>query len=131
VNLWSTNRRTLLWFTLPFVGLALSVFTWGLQYKLSLYDPPDGASHGMPQAKLLSEAERVRVSESPLLRDTRASAKVMCAVVVSACFFCLLAASPLKEHASGQRRREANRPWYLGRRAGLNAFFFRPPPTLA
>ena len=130
VNLWCPNWRALPWFTFVLLGLALSVFTWGVQYKLSLYDPPKAASHQMPEAKLLSKSERPAAAESPLLKDTKASAEVICVLVAGLFLFCL-PARILNAPASGHRRRNANRPWYLSRRAALNAFFFRPPPTLA
>jgi hypothetical protein len=45
--------------------LAAGVFFWGLKYKLSLYDSPEGASSLMsvPQAKLLSQRERPPASQ--------------------------------------------------------------------
>ena len=47
---------------LVFLGLAFCVFTWGLQYKLSLYDPPQAISHRAPQAKLLANDEPSRMA---------------------------------------------------------------------
>jgi hypothetical protein len=131
VNVWCPNWRALPWFTFGLLGLALSVFTWGVQYKLSLYDPPKAASHQMPEAKLLSKSERPAAAESRLLKDTKASAEMICVLVAGLFLFCLPAPRLLNATASGHRRRNANRPWYLSRRAALNAFFFRPPPTLA
>jgi hypothetical protein len=129
VNLRCPNWRTLPWFTFVLLGLALSVFTWGVQYKLSLYDPPTAASHQMPKAKLLSKSERPAVAESPLLKDTKASAGMICVIVTG--LFCLLAPRLPNALASGHSGRKANWSCYLSRRAALNAFFFRPPPTLA
>jgi hypothetical protein len=42
--------------------LAFAVFSWGLKYKLSLYDPPTNRSAHMAEAKLLSNKERPSVS---------------------------------------------------------------------
>ena len=52
-----THRVSFGRLSLTFLSLALCVFAWGLQYKLSLYDPPQAASHQVPQAKLLSKNE--------------------------------------------------------------------------
>jgi hypothetical protein len=40
------------------VLLGFAVFSWGLGYKLSLYDLPDSPSTHIAQAKLLSQKER-------------------------------------------------------------------------
>jgi hypothetical protein len=53
-------------FFLILLGLGLSVFGWGLQYKLSLYDPPQASSHQMPQAKLLSQDEQATAAHTSL-----------------------------------------------------------------
>jgi hypothetical protein len=47
-------------FVLPLglLMLAMAVFAWGLQYKLSLYKDKGSISHSAPAAKLLSEKER-------------------------------------------------------------------------
>lgn len=58
------NHRFRLSRFLVFVGLAISVFTWGLQYKLSLYDPPTAIAHQVPKAKLLSNDEHFRTAET-------------------------------------------------------------------
>ncbi|TCK73798.1 hypothetical protein C7378_1412 [Acidipila rosea] len=41
-----------------FILLGVTVFFWGLRYKLSLYDPPQASSHHMTAAKLLTDRER-------------------------------------------------------------------------
>jgi hypothetical protein len=61
---WNVNSRTkdrLLHFLCgpALFGLALSVFVWGLEYKISLYEPPP---HQIPTAKLLSRNEQVEIS---------------------------------------------------------------------
>src|SRR5271165_6687563 len=50
-----TNRRLHL---TTIVMLVLAVFSWGIQYKVSLYDIPARKSGRVPDAKLLSEKER-------------------------------------------------------------------------
>jgi len=49
-------RRTS-WNLAPVLVLALAVFAWGLQYKLSLYHS-EARRTGVPEAKLLSPRER-------------------------------------------------------------------------
>jgi hypothetical protein len=114
------------------MGLALSVFAWGLQYKLSLYDPPHSVSHRMPHAKLLSRDEQASSVESPLVVGAKAPAKqmgvVLCAVAF--CFF-LMALSLQGKPMPRWGALDASRSRHLRRRPGLNVFFFRPPPILA
>lgn len=42
----------------PFAALAICIFLWGLQYKLSLYHSTQTAGHSIPSAKLLSKDEQ-------------------------------------------------------------------------
>jgi hypothetical protein len=132
VNLSTTNRRRLFWFTFGFMGLALSVFAWGLQYKLSLYDPPQSVSHRMPHAKLLSRDEQASSVESPLVGGAKAPSKQMAVVLctVTFCFFLVALSLPGKP-VSPWRALDACRSRHLRRRPSLNVFFFRPPPILA
>ena len=62
---------------LAFLGLGFCVFAWGLQYKLSLYDPPQTASHQIPRAKLLSRDEQSGTVEHPLVIRTKTSTSVI------------------------------------------------------
>lgn len=131
MDVWSTNRRTLSWLTFVFLGLGLAVISWGVQYKISLYDPPNAASRSMPEAKLLSKSEQTTASENPLLGNTKGSGKILCAVPACVVFLFLLACVSPHAPASDQRPREQRRPWHFRRLPGLNAFSFRPPPSLA
>jgi len=57
-----TSRGTC---TIRAVGIlivALAVFGWGLQYKMSLYNSPSDHSTAIPHAKLLSQKERPAAS---------------------------------------------------------------------
>lgn len=52
------NRVGSLRLVVGLTGLALSIFLWGLAYKLSLYESMQTSFHRIPHAKLLSENER-------------------------------------------------------------------------
>jgi hypothetical protein len=112
------------------LGLAVCVFAWGLQYKLSLYDPPQAASHRIPQAKLLSRNERAGIAECPVVVRTKTSTRVSYIVPTAVLFFLLLALNILNLPASRQRNHRTSSVWRL--HSGLfNIFFVRPPPILA
>ena len=113
---------------LVLLGLAISVFTWGLQYKLSLYDPPQAISHQMPEAKLLSKEEQMSKAESPLLGASEMITKKMELILPSIFLLIALALKlrrALKPSGSVHDLRTPFRPRLL---ACLDAFFFRPPP---
>ena len=130
VQRWSATRSFDLLGMLAFLGLSVCVFTWGLQYKLSLYDPPQAASHQIPQAKLLSRNEQSGSTGSPLVVQSKTSTRVSYSVPTAVFFVLLLALSILNPQTSGQREERASRSWHLHR--GLsNIFFVRPPPILA
>ena len=126
----SKNRLYSRFRTPVLLGLALCVFTWGLQYKLSLYDPPKAVSHQIPKAKLLSKDEKSKTAKSPLVVRTKTFSRVI--YTAPAAFFLILlpALSVLNPPASGPGEQRASRPWHL-RRAILNTVFVRPPPVLA
>jgi hypothetical protein len=113
---------------LAFFALAFCVFMWGLQYKLSLYDPPEAASHDIPKAKLLSKNEQSSSSESPLVVRTKTSTRVIYSVPTVVFFILLLTAIVLNPPLSTQKGQRAGRFWRL-RRAHLRTHFVRPPPV--
>jgi hypothetical protein len=118
--------------SLAFLALAFCVFTWGLQYKLSLYDPPQAVSHQIPTAKLLSRDEQATASESPLIRENSVSQKVLLVTLFSFLLsFFLLALNLLGPGVQVSRGLNTELPWLLRMRASMSAFFFRPPPFLA
>jgi len=128
VHPWSKSRLLNRCGFLAFLGLAICVFTWGLQYKLSLYDPPQAASHQIPQAKLLSRNEQAGTTEDPLVIRTKTSTRVICTAPTAIFFVLLLALIPLKPQASGQRKERASDSRRLS--SGLfSIFFVRPPPV--
>ncbi len=126
---WSTNRPISRMGALAFIGLAFCIFTWGLQYKLSLYDPPQAASHHIPKAKLLSKNEQSRSTESPLVVRSRTSTRVIYTVPTVVFFILLLTVSALNPPLSGQREQRAGQ-YGLPRRPHLRTYFVRPPPVL-
>jgi hypothetical protein len=110
--------------------LAISVFAWGLQYKLSLYDPPHSSSHEIPEAKLLSRNEQATVVEGFFLRSTKAWPVIAQILPFSLLAFVFHGLSPKVMQIFHRPGREIKRTWRLICRPGLNAFFFRPPPSL-
>jgi hypothetical protein len=130
VHLLRKSRLFNLFGMLAYLGLAVCVFIWGLQYKLSLYDPPHAVSHQIPQAKLLSKNEQTGTTESPLVVRTKTSSRVSYTIPAAVFLVLLLALSILNPPASSQREQRTNHSWHL-LRGVLNIFFVRPPPILA
>ena len=127
---WSATRPFNLWVILGSVGLAFCVFAWGLEYKLSLYDSPQAASHKISQAKLLSRNERSEIAENALVVRAKTSALVSHTVPTAVFLVMLLPLSILNPQSSDQREQRASGAWYL-RRGLFDIFFVRPPPVLA
>jgi hypothetical protein len=115
---------------LAFLGLAFCVFAWGLQYKLSLYDPPQTASHQIPKAKLLSRDEQSSTAEHPLVIRTKTSTSVIYTAPTVVFLILFLAISLLNPPASRRVEKRDDRLLHL-HRAVLNTLFVRPPPVLA
>lgn len=125
-----TNQAILSLLTFGLLGLALCVFTWGLQYKLSLYDPPQATSHEIPSAKLLSETEQSAAVKSPLLEKGEGLLKAMPVTTLFTLFLSFLLAFDLPARTAPLRsHRDAGRPRRPRAPGSLNAFFFRPPPV--
>jgi hypothetical protein len=108
--------------------LIVSVFLWGLQYKLSLYDPAGAASHSVPIAKLLSKNEQPRIPAHPAAgASSRASGAersiATAAWALAALLFVLVLRPAHIQVTSANRRRFA---FFC-----LRSFFVRPPPALA
>lgn len=114
------------------LGLALSLFVWGMQYKLSLYDPPESISHSIPAAKLLSGSEKtveadkgsVQKGKNPLLDQ------VTVLIAVSALVFFLIKGNALflefwRKCSHKSRQIQASLC-----EAFSPSYYFRPPPAL-
>jgi len=108
--------------------LALAVFGWGLQYKLSLYGNPSDHPSSIPHAKLLSQKERPACSAAVGLIDSNPPQSQL-----PASFFALFVGVILLGSSAAQFSWMRNRVLvgYSGqqRLAVSNYFAFRPPPA--
>jgi hypothetical protein len=129
VNRWSKSRQFGLFGSLAFLGLAFCVFGWGLEYKLSLYDPPQTPSHQIPKAKLLSRDEQSSTAKSSLVVRAKTSTKVIYTAPTADFLILLLTVGLLNLPASERMEKWAYRLLNL-HRAILNTLFVRPPPVL-
>jgi hypothetical protein len=129
MNRWSKDRLIKALGMQAFLGLAICVFAWGLEYKLSLYEPPQTAAHQIPKAKLLSNDERSDTAQCPLIIRTRTATRVLYTAPTLAILILLLATSALNPPIS---KRVKQSPGLLKlHRAILSSLFVRPPPALA
>jgi len=126
---WSKRRLINALVTQAFLGLAVCVFAWGLQYKLSLYETPQAASHQIPKAKLLSKNMQASTAENPLVVRTKTSSRVSYTAPTAIILILLLAITLLNPSTSRRVEKRANRLLHL-HRAVLNTLFVRPPPVL-
>jgi hypothetical protein len=110
------------------VALAISVFAWGLQYKLSLYSPAIAVSCRVPIVKLLSDdqvgAESGEHSASPSGHGI---------LPVQLAFHHLAISSDIADHQLAVARRlERHEPGITPPISpfllGLASSFLRPPP---
>lgn len=108
--------------------VVLAVFGWGLQYKMSLYDPPSSPSTALPHAKLLSQKERPISSPGvssirPGFPQQRSSIFFL-AGVLAAILTGLSTAASRWMRTRSTIRNTRRRPI-----AASNFFSFRPPPV--
>lgn len=104
--------------------LAIAVFSWGVRYKVSLYNP---AAH-MSAAKLLSQRERPATIESARLAAYPVVNLEPVTFFALAMGVVLAWAWSLKPAFSPKIVRHRIQ---LLKRPGQTFFFFRPPPFLA
>jgi hypothetical protein len=109
-----------------FTVLACCVFFWGLQYKLSLYYPPQAASHHVPMAKLLSKNEQSRTQEVSAYTQPNLAIKALLAQS-NVLPFILFLACAFHMHASAYQVTIKNPPIEL-QQVLFENFFVRPPP---
>jgi hypothetical protein len=123
MNVEQTGRRGSQWMFVTVAMLALAVFSWGVRYKLSLYNP---AAH-MSAAKLLSQRERPATIESARLAADPA------VNLEPVTFFALAMGVVLAWLWSLKRVFSPKIARYrvqLPKRPVQTFFFFRPPPFL-
>lgn len=107
--------------------LAFAVFSWGVQYKLSLYHPPAKASAHMAEAKLLSNKERPVQCNAPELAVAFIAQPVL--TVVFACLAgALLVGLDLFGYIYAQTDVRDNAQ--IPKQPSQSFFFFRPPPVI-
>lgn len=115
------------WWAFLCVAVALSVFGWGLQYKLSLYDLSRVASSKVPIAKLLSKNEQQLIHQ-----DSSSASAQPAKAIAPASFDAVLLFLTIACVAGVQA------PVWLGRHAEsslppqgtiLRSLFIRPPPA--
>jgi hypothetical protein len=123
-----TFRPRLCRLSFVFVGLAISVFTWGLQYKLSLYYPKHSTYHQLPEAKLLSKDEQPATTTGLLTTRVKPAQDFVHGELFTLTLFVGVLGLLLVMGAV-QTGPERSRPWLQSLSASRNAFFFRPPPT--
>jgi hypothetical protein len=112
-----------------FTALACCVFLWGLQYKMSLYDPPQATSHHVPIAKLLSKNEQSNTQETSAYTQTKPAIKALLTpynvlpLILLVIFAFSIPASSFQA--------ALNEPPIELRQALRETIFVRPPPILS
>ena len=117
------RRRGSQWMIVAIAMLAFAVFSWGVQYKLSLYNP---TAH-MSSAKLLSQRERPATFETtklaavPLVSPEPSTlfALAMGVTIAALCFLKPVFLLRVTWHQA-----------LLPQQPDQTFFFFRPPPFL-
>jgi hypothetical protein len=111
---------------LLFTALACCVFLWGLEYKLSLYFPPQAASHHVPMAKLLSKSEQSNTEEITAYSEPNSAIKALLTPSSPLPFILLLVCAfgvPMASFLDA-----VIQPPIELRQALRETFFVRPPP---
>lgn len=113
------------------LGLAVLVFAWGLQYKISLDEGPHAFARHMVEAKLLSGDDLGVASKDvaailPTDLDKLPPAAPLALIFLSFLAASLWDASPRLAHL----KRARVSPWRKLEYATSVANFFRPPPAL-
>lgn len=118
------NARSWNVFALLILGLAVSVFAWGLRYKLSLYESAPPAANHVTLAKLLSNRERAADAVVQIERATTSLPAVIC--VAFALFASFLLDSKWQSRwvlQRGENRQRRPIP------EAARHISFRPPPS--
>ena len=113
------------WMTVVLVVFA--VFSWGVQYKLSLYNWPARSTAAAPQAKLLSQKERPVAVPVGLVGNAPDRLKAISPYVCALVGWIAALALP------GTLRRSifTAKSEFVSKNSSqhLSYFFFRPPPS--
>ena len=121
-----TNRRIHTLNVMGMLFLAISVFAWGLQYKISLYSPSSGLYAAVPHAKLLSQKERPESNVASIKQNsTQDRSPVPYTIFLFASILCALVAAVIVQ-THGLSLDKGSRQQ---RFAALDFFSFRPPPV--
>jgi hypothetical protein len=112
-----------------FIVLATCVFLWGLQYKLSLYEPPQSPSHSVPVAKLLSRNELSSTSENSGYTQAKSPTKVLLAAFNALPLMSLILCAMCVPESGWRKWVES--PSQQLQQGILESFFVRPPPVLS
>ena len=106
------------------LGLAASVFAWGLRYKLSEYQSSAHAGHQVAAAKLLSNRERPADTVVQIERATTPTVVAFC--VIFTLFASILLEPRLQSIWLLQRTRD---PQLRPDPRAMRRQFSRPPPV--
>ncbi|QNI35683.1 hypothetical protein [Edaphobacter albus] len=110
--------------TLGMLFLAAAVFSWGSQYKLSLYNLPAKASAPMAAAKLLSQKER-----PTSVNVTELAVAAIPIFITALAWWVSILSCVREEHEYSYVRSDVQNTKRIRRPQGQSFFFFRPPPT--
>lgn len=125
----SPSRFNISKFTFVFFALAVSIFGWGLQYKLSLYEP-HVVTHSMPEAKLLSRDESQRGEGELLAQESPAGNPLENLALAGAVALCALLNLRTPTVVASASLQSPDVQPGLGRPV-LASLFFRPPPAVS
>ena len=107
--------------------LAFAVFSWGVQYKLSLYDPPAKASAHMAEAKLLSNKERPSLSNATELAVASVAQPILTVVFAYLIGAMFVGLDPFGSMCTQSDVRDSAQ---IPKQPRQSFFFFRPPPAV-
>jgi hypothetical protein len=122
------NRRISPAAALGILLVALAVFGWGLQYKVSLYQSPVASANASPHANLLSQKERLTPSRASDIGGFEPSSACASFDPPAMLLIALILAFLSMEF---QIRSTMVATIACGRKMAASSFFsFRPPPAL-
>lgn len=108
--------------------IGLAVFGWGLSYKLSLYQAPHSVARRTPEAKLLTQKERVTASSHAVSLDAQTEFPLQVPVVFPGILVALFFVAALFFSQRVGRLAFAETRLHRRGEAATSHFSFRPPP---